>query len=190
MRLICNYWFAIGMPCLRVGPEQIHNAIAVTLDVGRMHGDTARGATLHRPIYSGAIPLTATDIKSAGLRVTLPRLKVLEILQNATPHHLSAEEIYQALLDTEDSVGLATVYRVLSQFESAGIVVQHNFAEGHAVYELTPDDHHDHMVDVDTGQVIEFVNERIEKLQRQIAEAHGFDLVDHQLVLYVRKREA
>jgi Fur family ferric uptake transcriptional regulator len=133
--------------------------------------------------------LTATDIKRAGLKVTLPRLKVLEVLENANPHHLSAEDVYKALLDTDDSVGLATVYRVLTQFESAGIVQRHNFADGHAVYELAPDEHHDHMVDVDTGQVVEFVNDRIEKLQQEIASENGFELVDHELVLYVRKRK-
>lgn len=131
--------------------------------------------------------LTATDIKRAGLKVTLPRLKVLEVLENADPHHLSAEDVYKALLDTDDSVGLATVYRVLTQFESAGIVQRHNFADGHAVYELAPDEHHDHMVDVDSGQVLEFVNDRIEKLQREIAAENGYELVDHELVLYVRK---
>lgn len=132
--------------------------------------------------------MTASEIKRAGLKVTLPRLKVLEVLQNANPHHLSAEDVYKALLDTDDSVGLATVYRVLTQFEAAGIVQRHNFADGHAVYELAPDEHHDHMVDVDTGQVIEFVNERIEKLQQEIAHEQGYELVDHELVLYVRRR--
>lgn len=132
-------------------------------------------------------PLTATDIKRAGLKVTLPRLKVLEVLEHANPHHLSAEDVYKALLDTDDSVGLATVYRVLTQFESAGIVQRHNFADGHAVYELAPDEHHDHMVDVDSGQVLEFLNERIEKLQKEVVAEHGFELVDHELVLYVRK---
>jgi Fur family ferric uptake transcriptional regulator len=129
------------------------------------------------------------DIKRAGLKVTLPRVKVLEILENADPHHLSAEDVYRALMETDESVGLATVYRVLTQFESAGIVSRHNFDDGHAVYELTPEHHHDHMVDVDTGQVFEFLNERIEKLQKEIAEEHGFELVDHELVLFVRKRK-
>jgi len=130
------------------------------------------------------------DIKRAGLKVTLPRVKVLEILENANPHHLSAEDVYRALMETDDSVGLATVYRVLTQFEAAGIVSRHNFDDGHAVYELTPEEHHDHMVDVDTGQVLEFLNERIEKLQKEIAEEHGYELVDHELVLFVRKRKS
>ncbi len=119
--------------------------------------------------------------------MTLPRLKVLEVLENAEPHHLSAEDVYKRLIQTDESVGLATVYRVLTQFESAGIVDRHNFDDGHAVYELAGDDHHDHMVDVDTGTVTEFVNERIEALQREVVKEHGYELVDHELVLYVRK---
>ncbi len=133
--------------------------------------------------------MPVADIKRAGLKVTLPRVKVLEILENANPHHLSAEDVYKALMDSDDSVGLATVYRVLTQFESAGIVSRHNFDDGHAVYELTPEEHHDHMVDVDSGHVTEFLNERIEKLQKEIAEEHGYELVDHELVLFVRKRK-
>jgi len=133
--------------------------------------------------------MPASDIKRAGLKVTLPRLKVLEVLENAEPHHMSAEDVYKHLMDSDDSVGLATVYRVLTQFESAGIVSRHNFDDGHSVYELASDEHHDHMVDVNTGAVTEFVNERIEALQQQIASEHGFELVDHELVLYVRKRK-
>ena len=127
------------------------------------------------------------NLKSAGLKVTLPRLKVLEVLENAEPHHLSAEDVYKHLIRTDESVGLATVYRVLTQFESAGIVDRHNFDDGHAVYELADETHHDHMVDVDTGQVTEFVNQRIEALQREVVQEHGYELVDHELVLYVRK---
>ncbi len=132
--------------------------------------------------------MPASDIKRAGLKVTLPRLKVLEVLENGDPHHMSAEDVYKYLMDSEDSVGLATVYRVLTQFEAAGIVSRHNFDDGHSVYELASDEHHDHMVDVDTGQVTEFVNQRIEELQTSIAEEHGFELVDHELVLYVRRK--
>jgi Fur family ferric uptake transcriptional regulator len=132
--------------------------------------------------------MPASDIKRAGLKVTLPRLKVLEVLENAEPHHLSAEDVYKHLMDSDDSVGLATVYRVLTQFESAGIVTKHNFDDGHSVYELAPDEHHDHMVDVDTGHVIEFVNDRIEDLQASVAKEHGYELIDHELVLYVRKK--
>lgn len=133
--------------------------------------------------------LPATDLKRVGLKVTLPRLKVLEALESADPHHLSAEDVYKRLIDSDDSVGLATVYRVLTQFETAGIVERHHFDDGHAVYELAKEIHHDHMVDVDNGTVTEFVNEKIEKLQQEIAAEHGFDLVDHELVLYVRKSQ-
>ena len=133
--------------------------------------------------------MSQQHLKKAGLKVTLPRLKVLQVLQNAEPHHMSAEDVYKHLLETDDSVGLATVYRVLTQFQAAGIVERHNFDDGHAVYELADQEHHDHMVDIDTGTVTEFVNDRIEALQREIVEAHGYRLVDHELVLYVRKRE-
>lgn len=128
------------------------------------------------------------ELKRVGLKVTLPRLKVLEVLTRADPHHLSAEDVYRELLKEDESVGITTIYRVLTQFESAGIVDRHNFDDGHAVYELASTDHHDHMVDVDTGTVTEFVNERIETLQREIAEEAGYELVHHELVLYVRKR--
>ena len=134
--------------------------------------------------------MPGSDIKRAGLKVTLPRLKVLEVLEHSEPHHMSAEDVYKHLLDSDDSVGLATVYRVLTQFEAAGIVARHNFDDGHSVYELATEEHHDHMVDVDTGQVVEFINERIEALQHEIAEEHGFKLVDHELVLFVRKEPA
>jgi Fur family ferric uptake transcriptional regulator len=132
--------------------------------------------------------MPGSDIKRAGLKVTLPRLKVLEVLENADPHHLSAEDVYKSLMDSDDSVGLATVYRVLTQFEAAGIVSRHNFDDGHSVYELASEEHHDHMVDVDTGKVLEFVNESIEALQHEIADEHGYELVDHELVLFVRKK--
>ena len=132
--------------------------------------------------------MPGSDIKRAGLKVTLPRLKVLEVLENADPHHLSAEDVYKNLMDTDDSVGLATVYRVLTQFEAAGIVSRHNFDDGHSVYELASEEHHDHMVDVDTGKVVEFMNEQIEELQHKIAADHGYELVDHELVLFVRKK--
>jgi len=110
--------------------------------------------------------LSGSNLKKAGLKITLPRLKVLEVLEQSEPHHMSAEDVYKQLVQSEDSVGLATVYRVLTQFESAGIVERHNFDDGHSVYELAAETHHDHMVDVDTGSVIEFINERIEDLQK------------------------
>ena len=132
--------------------------------------------------------MPGSDLKRAGLKITLPRLKVLEVLEKAEPHHLSAEDVYKRLIEHDESVGLATVYRVLTQFETAGIVERHNFDDGHSVYELAGDTHHDHMVDVDTGQVTEFINDKIEALQSAIAEEHGFELMDHELVLYVRKK--
>jgi len=132
--------------------------------------------------------MPGADIKKAGLKVTLPRLKVLEVLEGAEPHHMSAEDVYKKLMHTDEGVGLATVYRVLTQFQNAGIVERHNFDDGHSVYELADDAHHDHMVDVESGAVIEFISERIETLQHEIAEEHGFELVDHELVLYVRKK--
>ncbi|MEM9743015.1 MAG: ferric iron uptake transcriptional regulator [Pseudomonadota bacterium] len=134
--------------------------------------------------------MVSHELKRAGLKVTLPRLKVLEVLEKANPHHLSAEDVYKHLLDADESVGLATVYRVLTQFAEAGIVERHNFDDGHSVYELAGEEHHDHMVDVDTGAVIEFVDQKIERLQEEIAAAHGYKLVDHQLVLYVKKTSA
>ncbi len=127
------------------------------------------------------------ELKKAGLKVTLPRLRVLEIFEESEQRHMSAEDVYRRVLESDDSIGLATIYRVLTQFESAGILDRHNFDDGHAVYELSSYEHHDHMVDMDTGQVIEFVNEEIEALQRQVVQARGYELVDHALVLYVRK---
>ena len=132
-------------------------------------------------------PEPQKTLRRASLKVTLPRLKVLEVLEAADPHHLSAEDVYRKLLDEDDSVGITTIYRVLTQFEGAGIVERHNFNEGHAVYELKSDTHHDHMVDVQTGAVMEFVDDEIEELQRAIVKKHGYELVDHELVLYVRK---
>jgi len=129
------------------------------------------------------------ELKKAGLKVTLPRLKVLGLLEQADEHHMSAEDVYKALLESGDDVGLATVYRVLTQFEAAGLVLRHNFEGGHAVFEIAKDDHHDHMVDTETGKVMEFFDPIIEKRQHEIAEEHGFELVDHNLTLYVRAKE-
>ena len=131
------------------------------------------------------------DLRKAGLKVTLPRLKILEILERSQTRHLSAEDIYRSLLESNEDIGLATVYRVLTQFEAAGIVLKHNFEGGQAVYELDRGKHHDHMVDIESGKVIEFSSEEIERLQRDIAEKHGYTIEDHSLVLYVRpKRKA
>lgn len=126
------------------------------------------------------------ELRKAGLKVTLPRVKILQILENSQERHLSAEDVYKALLEAGEDVGLATVYRVLTQFETAGLVERHNFDGGHSVFELDRGDHHDHMVCVDTGRVIEFHNERIEELQEEIAAEHGYEITGHSLVLYVR----
>ena len=130
------------------------------------------------------------ELRKAGLKVTLPRVKILQILESRAGHaqHMSAEDVYRALLDAEEDVGLATVYRVLTQFETAGMVTRHNFETGHSVFELSRGDHHDHMVCMDSGDVIEFLDPVIEQRQRELAEERGFELVDHSLVLYVRKK--
>ncbi len=126
------------------------------------------------------------ELRKAGLKVTLPRVKILQILENAQDRHMSAEDVYKALLEAEEDVGLATVYRVLTQFEGAGLVVRHNFDSGHSVFELASGEHHDHMVCMETGDIVEFVDEEIEKRQREIAAKHGYEILDHNLVLYVR----
>ncbi len=130
--------------------------------------------------------LQRQELRKAGLKVTLPRLKILEILESSEQRHLSAEDIYKELLDMGEDIGLATVYRVLTQFETAGLVSRHNFEGGHSVFEMNEGEHHDHMVCVETGDVVEFTNDEIERLQIEIAKKHGFDLIDHSLVLYVR----
>ena len=127
------------------------------------------------------------ELRKAGLKITLPRLKILEILENASNRHLSAEDIYKDLLDSGEEIGLATVYRVLTQFEAAGLVTRHNFEGGHSVFELDDGEHHDHMVCVETGEVTEFFSEEIERLQHEVAKKYGFELLDHSLVLYVRR---
>ena len=125
------------------------------------------------------------DLKKAGLKVTLPRMKVLEILENSQKRHMSAEEVYLALRDDGSEVGLATVYRVLTQFESAGLVARHNFEGGQSVFELDSGKHHDHLVCVRCGKVEEFFDETIEQHQNYVAEKAGYKLVEHSLVLYV-----
>jgi len=126
------------------------------------------------------------ELRKAGLKVTLPRLKILEIFENSKLRHLSAEDMYKELLDTGEDIGLATVYRVLTQFEAAGLVTRQNFEGGHSVFELDDGEHHDHMVCVESGEVIEFFNDEIEQLQRQMAAKYGYEILDHNLVLYVR----
>jgi Fur family ferric uptake transcriptional regulator len=131
--------------------------------------------------------MESNDLRKAGLKVTHPRMRILALLDELRPRHLTAEDIYRHLLDQGDEIGLATVYRVLTQFEAAGLVLKHNFEGGHAVYELDRGEHHDHMVDVETGKVIEFHSDEIEELQRRIAAERGYEIQDHALVLYVRK---
>ena len=132
------------------------------------------------------------ELRSAGLKVTLPRVKILQILEGADDRarHLSAEDVYQALRDAGEDVGLATVYRVLTQFEQAGLIARHNFESGHSVFELDDGDHHDHMVCIETGDVIEFTNDEIERLQHEMAEQRGYELIDHSLVLYVKPKKS
>jgi Fur family ferric uptake transcriptional regulator len=127
-------------------------------------------------------------LKKAGLKVTHPRKRILEILETQRSKHLTADDIYRCLVEAGEEIGLATVYRVLSQFETAGLVVKHNFESGQAYYELDSGEHHDHMVCVETGKVTEFISEEIEAAQRKIADAHGYDIEDHSLVIYVRPR--
>jgi Fur family ferric uptake transcriptional regulator len=131
------------------------------------------------------------ELRKAGLKVTLPRVKILQILESSERghQHMGAEDVYRALRDAGEDVGLATVYRVLTQFEAAGLVTRHHFETGHSVFELAKGEHHDHMVCMDSGDVVEFADSIIEQRQRQIAADHGYELVDHSLVLYVRKKE-
>jgi len=126
------------------------------------------------------------ELRKAGLKVTHPRMRILQIFEEDGARHLTAEDVYKKLLAHQEDIGLATVYRVLTQFEAAGILSKHNFEGGQAVYELDRGQHHDHMIDVDSGKVIEFVSEEIERLQREIAAKHGYEIQDHSLVLYVR----
>ena len=129
------------------------------------------------------------DLKDAGLKATLPRLRILQIMEETDQKHLSAEDVYKALLENNEDVGLATVYRVLTQFEAAGLVIRHHFDSGHSVFELNSGGHHDHMVCMKTGKVIEFENEEIERIQNEIAEQYGYKLEEHSLVLYVIPKE-
>lgn len=129
------------------------------------------------------------ELKKAGLKVTHPRKRILDILEKERENHLTADDIYRKLVDSGEEIGLATVYRVLSQFESAGLVEKHNFESGQAYYELDSGEHHDHMVCVETGNVIEFISPEIEAAQRKIAEKHGYEIQDHSLVIYVRPKD-
>jgi Fur family ferric uptake transcriptional regulator len=124
------------------------------------------------------------DLKKIGLKATLPRLKVLNIFENSVEKHLSAEDIFKVILNSGEEVGLATIYRVLTQFEQAGLLIRHHFESGKAVFELNEKSHHDHIVCLQCGHVEEFVNAEIEKLQTQSANDHGFKIIDHSLCIY------
>ena len=124
------------------------------------------------------------DLRDAGLKVTLPRVKILEMLERGKARHMTAEEIYRALTDSGEEIGLATVYRVLTQFEAAGLVVRHHFESGQSVFGLDRGEHHDHIVCLDCGRVEEFVDEMIEKRQTEIAAKHDFKVSDHSMILY------
>ena len=124
------------------------------------------------------------QLKEAGLKITMPRLKILQIMEQSADHHLSAEDVYRALSDMGEDVGLATVYRVLTQFETAGLINRHNFEGGYSVFELSQGDHHDHLVCVKSGRVEEFVDEVIEQRQKMIAQNAGFKMTDHALNIY------
>lgn len=129
-------------------------------------------------------PQDSADLKKAGLKATLPRLKILRILEAAAEHHLTAEDVYKQLLSAGEDVGLATVYRVLTQFEAAGMVLRHNFEGGRAVFEINHGDHHDHMVCLECGRVFEFVDDAIEERQKRVAQKAGFLVDAHQLYMY------
>jgi Fur family ferric uptake transcriptional regulator len=128
--------------------------------------------------------METADIKNAGLKVTLPRMKILELLEISPDRHLKAEDIYKMLLDSGEEIALATVYRVLTQFETAGLVTRHHFDGGHAVFEIDNGEHHDHLVDISSGRVVEFYDEVIEQRQQEIASSHGFTITEHTMVLY------
>jgi Fur family ferric uptake transcriptional regulator len=130
------------------------------------------------------------NLREAGLKVTQPRKRILELLDESGNKHVTADDIYRVLIQAGEDIGLATVYRVLNQFEAAGLVVKHNFEGGQAYYELDSGGHHDHMVCVETGKVIEFSNTEIERLQGEIAAKHGYDIEDHSLVIYVRPKKS
>jgi Fur family transcriptional regulator, ferric uptake regulator len=128
--------------------------------------------------------LETHDLRNAGLKVTLPRVKILEILEKQVEHHLTAEKVYKILLSEDEEIGLATVYRVLTQFEAAGLVTRHHFEGGNSVFELAKGDHHDHILCMKCGKVDEFTDEFIEARQKEIAQRLGYELTDHGLYLY------
>jgi len=133
--------------------------------------------------------MEVSNLKQAGLKITHPRKRIFEVLEKKGHKHMTADDIYRVLVETGEDIGLATVYRVLNQFETAGLVTKLNFEGGQAFYELDSGEHHDHMVCVETGKVIEFFSDEIESLQSKIAAAHGYEIEDHSLVIYVRPRK-
>ena len=128
--------------------------------------------------------MESSELRKAGLKVTLPRMKILDILETTSSRHQSAEDVYKALLEIGEDIGLATVYRVLTQFEAAGLVNRHHFEGGHSVFELNEGDHHDHILCVKCGKVDEFIDDTIEKRQKAIAAGLGYELTDHCLYMY------
>lgn len=134
--------------------------------------------------------MSSGNLRKVGLKVTQPRKRILDLLEETVNKHMTADDIYRVLMQAGDDIGLATVYRVLNQFEAAGLVVKHNFEGGQAFYELDSGMHHDHMVCIETGKVIEFSNDEIERLQAEIAAEHGYDIEDHSLVIYVRPKKS
>jgi len=130
--------------------------------------------------------LETADLKKAGLKVTLPRMKILELLESSRLRHQSAEDIYKSLLKQDEEIGLATVYRVLTQFEGAGLVTRHHFEGGQAVFELNQGEHHDHLVCTSCGKVVEFMDDVIEQHQLQIAKQNKFVISEHSLIIYGR----
>jgi Fur family ferric uptake transcriptional regulator len=145
--------------------------------------------TISDTTSNSGISVKRSNLKEAGLKVTHPRKRILEILESQHDRHLTADDIYRCLIEANEEIGLATVYRVLNQFESAGLVEKHNFESGQAYYELDSGQHHDHMVCVETGKVLEFISEEIEAAQKKIAESHGYEIEDHSLVIYVRPKK-
>lgn len=127
--------------------------------------------------------VSAQELKKAGLKATLPRIKILEILEQSDMRHMSAEDVYKTLLESGEDVGIATVYRVLTQFESAGLVFRHHFESGHSVFELNEGYHHDHILCIKCGRVDEFFDETIEQRQKDIARKHGYTMTDHSLTI-------
>lgn len=135
-------------------------------------------------VLSGLKPMENPNLKKAGLKATLPRIKILQILEENPLRHMSAEDVYKVLLGTGEDVGLATVYRVLTQFETAGLVARHHFEGGQSVFEINQGEHHDHILCVGCGKVDEFVDEVIEQRQRAIAKKAGYVMTDHSLYIY------